>query len=111
MKDKPFGNLHDIRYACEKITLYTNDLEYDEWREEIKTQDAVRACFSDIAEATVRIRDHFPDLYPRIPDKKEIKDFRNHLIHQYDDINLTEVWDTIMNDIPELSKKNIPSFE
>ncbi len=105
MKDKlnPAATLHDIRYACEKIAIYTNDQEFEDWYEDTKTQDAVRSCFADIGEAVTRIRDHFPDISSRIPDKQTIIDFRNHILHhQYDGINLEQVWDTIKNDAPEL---------
>ena len=33
-----------------------------------------------------------------------IKDFRNHLAHEYFGVVESIVWDTIVNDLPELKK-------
>ncbi|MCY4574040.1 MAG: DUF86 domain-containing protein [Gemmatimonadetes bacterium] len=39
--------------------------------------------------------------HPAIP-WREIVGMRNHLVHVYFDIDLRLVWDTVLNDLPDL---------
>ena len=55
-----------------------------------------------IAEALNKIRDHNPELVPRIPGYRQIRDMRNKIVHQYHAVNLDIVWNSIIKDIPVL---------
>ena len=49
-------------------------------------RSAVERWFITIGEAMRRLREHHPELATRIPDISDIIDFRNVLVHNYDDL-------------------------
>ena len=67
-------------------------------------QDALAMPLAQIGELARILSDEFKNVYTNIPWRK-ISGLRNHLIHGYGDIDWTEIWDTAINDIPELKGK------
>ncbi len=47
------------------------------------------------------------DAYPQVP-WSEMVGMRNRMIHDYDDVDLKIVWDTLQRDIPQLIKLIAP---
>lgn len=68
-----------------------------------KTHDAVIRNFEIIGEAVKRLSDNTRQLAPHIP-WRQFAGFRDILIHQYDGVDLSEVWMTIENDLSELKE-------
>jgi len=60
--------------------------------------------FEIIGEAANQIDEEFKKLNPQI-EWRDIIDFRNFLIHDYMEIDLNIVWETIIKNIPLLRKK------
>jgi uncharacterized protein with HEPN domain len=56
-----------------------------------------------IGEAASRVTKELRDQYPAIP-WADIISMRNLLVHQYFGIDLDQVWDTVLVDLPELHK-------
>ena len=54
-----------------------------------------------IGEAARRVPEEFRSRYPEVPWRRTT-DFRNRLIHAYDDIDFDTVWDIVQNDLPPL---------
>ncbi len=54
-----------------------------------------------IEEAAWRISQETRDRYPQIP-WREMTSMRNLVIHEYDVMDITQVWDTVRNKIPPL---------
>ena len=95
-----------IAAALESIDLinsYTEGYQRDDFLADRKTQDAVIRNFEIIGEAVKRLSEETRQTMPGIP-WRQFAGFRDVLIHQYDGINLSEVWLTVENDLPVLKK-------
>ena len=63
--------------------------------EDIKTQLAVRKSYEVLGEIIKRLPETVLQKQPHIP-WKEVKGMRDILIHRYDDIDLTLLWDALI---------------
>lgn len=97
--DKAF--LADIRESIIRTDYYTEKLSYDEFRKDIKTQDAVIRNLEIIGEASKNISENLKNKYPKVP-WKSLAGVRDKLIHHYFGINLDIVWNIIKQDLPVL---------
>jgi len=90
--------LQDIQECIDKITKYINGLNLSMFLSDEKTQDAVARNFEIIGEAAARMSEEFkianPGVHWRI-----LKDFRNKLIHVYEIIDYSIVWNAIQNEL------------
>lgn len=68
---------------------------------DLKTQSAVLHQLLLAGEAVKRLSENFRNAHPEIP-WKDIAGMRDVLIHQYDDVDLEEVWKTIRTEVPKL---------
>jgi uncharacterized protein with HEPN domain len=66
-------------------------------------QDAVIRNFEVIGEAAKRVPDDFRRKHPEIP-WKGVAAFRDVLIHNYEGVNIQEVWNVIEKDLPHIEK-------
>ena len=85
----------------EKIQEYTRDLNYDNF---IRNEMVIEACafnFTQLGELSHKLEDVFQQSNPSIP-WKAIYGMRNKIVHDYDGINLSLMWETITEDLPEL---------
>lgn len=99
MKDQRLYLIH-IQESIEKIEEYTKEGE-SSFSSDYKTQDAVIRNFEIIGEAAKRLSDETRQIAQNVP-WKQFAGFRDVLIHQYDGIDMAEVWLTIANDLPAL---------
>lgn len=92
--------LLDILKAVQRIEGYTA-----EGKESFMTtpmmQDAVTHNFEIIGEVVKRIPKDILSRQPQIP-WQDIAGFRDVLIHDYDEVDLNEVWVTVARDVPPL---------
>nr|VFJ70429.1 MAG: Uncharacterized conserved protein, contains HEPN domain [Candidatus Kentron sp. FM]VFJ70810.1 MAG: Uncharacterized conserved protein, contains HEPN domain [Candidatus Kentron sp. FM]VFK18733.1 MAG: Uncharacterized conserved protein, contains HEPN domain [Candidatus Kentron sp. FM] len=72
--------LQDIRESMERIVRYTRDMEYEDFFEDDKTQDAVIRNMEIMGEASKALSEEFRNGYADIPWKK-IAMTRDKLIH------------------------------
>jgi uncharacterized protein with HEPN domain len=85
-----------------KIALdYVLGKSWDDFYENIQCQDAVVRRIEIIGEAARRLSQETRDIYPQIP-WREITSMRNLVIHEYDVVDIGQVWDTVQNKIPPL---------
>ena len=101
MKNQRLYLIH-IKECIEKIELYTVDGE-ESFSNDSKTQDAVIRNFEIIGEAVKRLSEETRQTIPEIP-WRQFAGFRDILIHQYDGIDVSEVWLTVKYDLPPLKK-------
>jgi len=105
MKDKNLLRLRHISNSIEKIEylarmLHTQDGFETKWIE----QDAIIRNLEVIGEAVVNISDDLKQNYPDIA-WKEIRGMRNIVTHQYFGVELSEIWSTVVRDIPVLKNQ------
>jgi len=63
--------------------------------------DSIMFRLIQISENSDRLTDEFKFYYPSIP-WRAIKGMRNRVVHEYSNMDLTVVYDTIKKDIPSL---------
>ena len=98
-RDKAY--ILDILEAARLAVEYIGDRSKDEFLKDIQCQDAVVRRFGIIGEAARRISDELKSTHPEIP-WNEMIGMRNVMIHEYDDVDMVIVWDTVKKDIPSL---------
>jgi uncharacterized protein with HEPN domain len=98
-RDKTY--LLDILVASRKAIAFTVGLTYKDFIESELHQNAVIRPLEIIGEAAGKISQETRSQFPQIPWKLMIG-MRNRLIHDYMDIDLQTVWDTIQKDLPAL---------
>ncbi|MEM8894286.1 MAG: DUF86 domain-containing protein [Bacteroidota bacterium] len=92
-----------ITNALRTIVEYTRTLNRTSFLDSQITQDAVIRQLEIVGEATKRISQRLKDINPDVP-WKEMAGMRDKLIHDYIDVDLWVVWDTVQSDVPKLMK-------
>lgn len=101
MKKVPKVYLNHILNAINLIETYIAGQTFDEFLHSNLHQDGIIRELEIIGEACKNLEKHFFKIYPQIPWEIIIAT-RNHLTHEYWDIDLEEIWNTATKDIPEL---------
>ena len=99
--------LEDILEAISRIQRYCQTPEpmtYDQFRSDIKTQDAVVRNMEIIGEATKHLSLALRERHPEIP-WKGMAGIRDRLIHHYFGVNLDIVWDIANVEVPLLESQ------
>ena len=102
--------MEDILESIELIESYVANMNFEEFKKDRKTIDAVIRNFEIIGEAArnipKEIRNKFTDI-----DWKGIIGLRNRVVHEYFGVSLTIVWEIIKSDLPVLKDKIKQLFE
>ncbi|MDQ6903527.1 MAG: DUF86 domain-containing protein [Bacteroidota bacterium] len=94
--------LNDIKESIENIISFTHNLSFEMYCADIKTVHAVQHNFMIIGEAAARIEDEYKQRHTKI-NWRQVKDFRNVIVHDYFGIDNSIVWDIIQLNLSELS--------
>ena len=94
----------DMLESSLKIKDYVKAYSYEDFINDGKTIDAVVRNFEIIGEAASRIDPDFQIEHSQIP-WKELKGYRNRLIHDYFGVDYQIVWDIISDDLNTLITK------
>ena len=95
--------LADILKAIASIERYTVNLSVEQFKADVKTQDAVVRNLEVIGEATKRIPENIRALYPTLAWHPAAA-MRDFLIHEYPEVDAEAVWNTIVQDLPPFKK-------
>jgi uncharacterized protein with HEPN domain len=101
MTDQVRKYLFDILSAIDLIEAFTAEVScFEEYINDLKTQSAVERQLGIIGEAAGK----YEQLFPQSPliNTKQIRGFRNRIIHAYDSIDPTVVWAIIKNHLSPL---------
>ena len=93
--------LSDIWEAMDRTVTYTCGLDFDQFMQDSKTQDAVLRNLQVMGEATNKLSLRLRETYPHIP-WREIAGMRDKVVHEYFGINYDIVWTIVSRDIPDL---------
>ena len=93
--------LRDILVACQNIMEYTEGFDFEAFKGDRKTQDALIRNIEILGEAVKRVSDDTKEKYPDV-EWNDIARTRDKLIHSYFGVDLDIVWEISMNDIPRL---------
>ncbi len=95
------GYLWDMLQAARHLQEFTAGLSYEDYLNSILLQSAVERQLEILGEAARRMSEAFRQEHPEIPWSAIIGQ-RNVIAHQYDDIELGQIWSVVTSDIPEL---------
>lgn len=95
--------LSHIKAAIKTIEDYAQRMDFDQFAKDQKTQDAIIRQLEIIGEASSKITPKFIKANSQIP-WREMKDFRNKLIHDYWELDIELIWNVVIQDIPLLKK-------
>lgn len=93
--------MHD---AAEKASAFLVDIPEEHFLSDERTQMAVIMALVLIGEAAGRIMTHHPEFatdHPEIPWSK-IRGMRNFVVHDYYEVELPVIWETVRKSIPSL---------
>jgi uncharacterized protein with HEPN domain len=94
--------LHDIVEACELIQSATQGRALADYEQDRLLRSAIERNFEIIGEALNRLHKTDPATSARVPEHAAIIGFRNVLIHGYDYVDHSRVWQIIQSDVPRL---------
>lgn len=96
----PILYLEDILLSMQRVQeyLYGFDFQYFKW--DHKTVDAVIRNFEIIGEASKNLPDFIKDKYSNVP-WEEMYRLRNRISHEYFGIDYEIIWDIAINQLPE----------
>ena len=95
--------LRDILEATARILTYTAKMNYEQFWDDTKTQDAVVRNLEIIGEATKNLSTQLRATYPNVP-WNGMAGIRDRLIHGYFGVNYDIVWDIITTELPSLKE-------
>jgi uncharacterized protein with HEPN domain len=98
-------SLLDIADSIKLITAYV--INWDDFLQSVKDQDAVIRRLTIIGEATKRISMTFREAYPDIP-WKEMAGLRDVVVHDYDGIDFQRLKPVIEVKLPEVLRQIEP---
>ena len=94
-----------IKYCNDIQTLMVRfDKDFEQYKKDISLQYACNMCIIQIGELANRLSDEVRETNKDIP-WRAIRGMRNLHAHDYENVDLEIVWNTLVEDIPLLRKK------
>jgi uncharacterized protein with HEPN domain len=93
--------IQDIINAIHSIADYSAEITFEEFRTNEVLIKAILYDFVVIGEAAIHIPTEVKSRYPQIP-WRLMGDMRNIIAHEYFQVDLKIIWNTIQNNLPSL---------
>jgi uncharacterized protein with HEPN domain len=93
------GFFQDILLSARLAISYLERTSVEELAKDIQLQDSVVRRLEIIGEAASHIAEEAAVELPELPWRKMV-DMRNFTIHQYWDVDVNIVWETVKHDLP-----------
>lgn len=104
MKSKDRIIIQKIITYIEDVKQYVNGMDAKEFLDDKKTITACAFTVSQIGEIVKEITDETMEKYSFIP-WNSIKGMRNRIVHDYENVDLSVLWGTIKDSLPDLQDK------
>jgi uncharacterized protein with HEPN domain len=99
--------LLDMLIAARDALSFVHGLSRQQFASSRIHQQAVTKALETIGEAAGRVSEPTRAAHPEFP-WREIMGMRHRLVHDYFEIDLDKVWETVQNDLPPLIAKLEP---
>lgn len=93
--------LIDIVIAADRIAEFLEGFDFDRFAANAEKQSAVLHQIMILGEATKRLSQEFRQMHERVP-WSNIAGMRDRLMHAYDDVDLTLVWESVTRVLPPI---------
>ena len=105
MPHDPRKLLYDMKQAAERVERFVGTRTFDDFLADELVRAGVERQFEIIGEAMARLRKLDPQISSRITNNARISSFRNVVIHEYDAVDYTIVWNLILKHLPILRRE------
>ena len=95
-----FLYLEDMALSMARVQEYTQGLDFQNFKWDYKTVDAVIRNFEIIGEASKNVSKHLKNKYTHIP-WEEMYSLRNRISHEYFGIDYEILWDIATKHLPQ----------
>jgi uncharacterized protein with HEPN domain len=105
--DRLIEYLEQMRSAAQQACDFVADLDQEEFMRDVRTQMAVAMALVLLGESASRVITHHPEFsvdHPEIPWAR-IKGMRNIVAHEYYELELPLVLETVRTSLPQLLSK------
>jgi uncharacterized protein with HEPN domain len=96
----PILCLEDIVLSMQRVQEYITGLDFQKFKRDYKTVDAVIRNFEIIGEASKNLSETIKSRYAHVP-WKEMYLLRNRISHEYFGIDYEIIWNIVTEDLPE----------
>jgi uncharacterized protein with HEPN domain len=93
--------LQDILIEIEEIQEMVKELSFEDFCQDRRTIKASLYGLAVIGEASANLLPEVAKLYPQIP-WRQMRGMRNIAVHEYFQVDLEIIWETIQTDLPGL---------
>ena len=104
------GLLRDILDSALKIREYFVGISREDFIANVEKQDAVLRRFEIIGEAASRLSPETQETFPNLP-FRSMRGMRNIIAHDYGEVDIDQVWQTVTNDLDGLITTLTKHFE
>jgi uncharacterized protein with HEPN domain len=102
---EPEKYLYDMLSSCEFLLKFTRSRTVKDYIEDRAFRSAIERELQIIGEALLQLDKVNPEIARQIPDYLNIIGFRHILVHGYDSLNPTTVWNIIETKLESLKTK------
>jgi uncharacterized protein with HEPN domain len=103
-REKDLVRLKHIFDAVDLLEKFSEDLNFDQFKNDLMAQSAMIRQFEVIGEASANRSSEMKNNHPNIK-WDLLKDYRNLLIHEYFRIDIIGIWGTVKNDLSILKEQ------